>query len=173
MSNYKEALGKIKAFAFDVDGVFSDCKINLNPTGEMVRTMNIKDGYAVQLAVKKGYPIAVITGGHSRAVKKRFSYLGVKFIYLHSASKMADFNDFLKRNNLQASEVLYMGDDIPDLEVMKVAGFAACPADAAEEVKQVAHYISDKTGGSGCVRDIMEQVMKLQEKWLDKDAFYW
>lgn len=173
MSNYKETLRNIKAFAFDVDGVFSDCKINLHPTGEMVRTMNIKDGYAVQLAVKKGYPVAVITGGHSRAVRKRFAYLGVKFIYLKSASKLADFIDFLKRNNLQAAEVLYMGDDIPDIEVMKVAGFAACPADAAEEVKLLAQYISDKNGGSGCVRDIMEQVMKLQEKWLDKDAFYW
>jgi len=173
MNNYKEALSRIKAFAFDLDGVFSDCKINLHPNGEMVRTMNIKDGYAIQLAVKKGYPIAVITGGHSRAVRRRFAYLGVKYIYLKSASKMSDFSDFLKRNNLQPSEVLYMGDDIPDLEVMKVAGFAACPADAAEEVKQVAQYISDKNGGSGCVRDIMEQVMKLQNNWLDKDAFYW
>ena len=138
MSNYKEALRKIKAFAFDVDGVFSDCKISLHPTGEMVRTMNIKDGYAVQLAIKKGYPVAVITGGHSRAVRKRFAYLGVKNIYLRSASKMEDFTDFLKRNKLQALEVLFMGDDIPDIEVMKIAGFAACPADAAEEVKSVA-----------------------------------
>lgn len=173
MNNYKEELSNIKAFVFDVDGVFSDCRVSLFPSGEMVRTMNIKDGYAIQLAVKKGYPVAIITGGFSKAVKKRFQYLGVKDIYLRSSSKLDDLQHFISRNHLTIEEVLYMGDDIPDLKVMQHVGFPACPADAAEEIKSVSKYISDRNGGSGCVRDIVEQVMKLQGKWLDQDAFYW
>ncbi len=173
MNNYKEELSKIKSFVFDVDGVFSDCRVSLFPSGEMVRTMNIKDGYAIQLAVKKGYPVAIITGGYSKSVKKRFQYLGVKDIYLKSSSKLDDLHHFISRNQLTLEEVLYMGDDIPDLKVMQHVGFPACPADAAEEIKSVSKYISDRNGGSGCVRDIVEQVMKLQGKWLDQDAFYW
>ena len=173
MNNNKEELSRVKAFVFDVDGVFSDCRVSLFPNGEMVRTMNIKDGYAIQLAVKKGYPIAIITGSFSKAVKKRFQYLGVKDIYLRSASKLNDLKDFVSKHSLELTEVLYMGDDIPDLQVMQKVGFAACPADAAEEVKAVSKYISDRSGGNGCVRDILEQVMKLHGKWLDQDAFYW
>jgi 3-deoxy-D-manno-octulosonate 8-phosphate phosphatase (KDO 8-P phosphatase) len=173
MDNTKEELRKIKAFAFDVDGVFSDSTIFLYPDGEMMRSMNIKDGYAVQYAVKKGFPVAIISGGDSEAVRTRFRKLGVNDIYLKSSDKVCDFHDFLRKNNLEAPNVLYMGDDIPDYEVMQLAGFRACPADAAEEIKSIAYYISDKSGGKGCVRDVIEQVMKLQGKWLEMDAFHW
>ena len=129
--------------------------------------MNIKDGYAVQLAIKKGYPIAIITGGNSQALKIRFESLGVKEVYLKSHYKMDDFNDFLLRNELSASEVLYMGDDIPDIEVLSVVGISACPCDAVEEVKAVSMYISPKGAGKGCVRDVIEQVLKVNLKWVD------
>ena len=173
MSNYKEALGKIKAFAFDVDGVFSDCKINLNPTGEMVRTMNIKDGYAVQLAVKKGYLIGIISGSKSKEYQKRLKLLGINDIYLNSRNKLENFRSFIKKHNLNKSDVLFMGDDIPDFEVMKEVGIPVCPSDADSEIRQVTSYISDKKGGEGCVRDVIEQVLRLHNNWMDSDAFTW
>ena len=173
MPEIKKLLHTVKAFAFDVDGVFTNGTVMLHPGGEFIRMMNIKDGFAVQHAVKMGYPIAIITGGFSKMVKKRFFGLGVKDIYMKSANKTLAFELFLAKHNLSASDVLYMGDDLPDFEVMKKAGFPACPADAAEEIKQLSLYTSNKNGGEGCVRDIIEQVLRLQGKWMNDFSFTW
>ncbi|MBN2763361.1 MAG: HAD hydrolase family protein, partial [Bacteroidales bacterium] len=145
----------------------------LHPGGEFVRMMNIKDGYAVQYAVKAGYPIAIITGGNSKMVKKRFSYLGVKDIYMRSGIKTDAFMDFKNRYRLNFENILFMGDDIPDYEVMKQAGLPVCPADAAEEIREISVYISHLRGGEGCVRDIIEQVLRLHGKWMKDGAFLW
>lgn len=173
MTNIKENLHTIKAFAFDVDGVFSDSSVLLHPSGELMRTMNIKDGYAIQLAIRKGYPVAIITGGNSESVKIRFQGLGVSDVYLRSMHKMDDLMEFCFKYDLKLEDVLYMGDDMPDYEVMTKVGFPACPADAAFEIQEISRYISSRKGGAGCVRDVMEQVMKLQGKWTDGDSFQW
>jgi 3-deoxy-D-manno-octulosonate 8-phosphate phosphatase (KDO 8-P phosphatase) len=173
MSNIKEDLGKVKGFVFDVDGVLSSSKAYLYPTGEMMRSMNIKDGYALQYAVKKGYIIGIITGGDSEAVRTRFIRLGIQDVYVKSHNKKEDFSNFLQKHHLSPSEILYMGDDLPDYEVMKEVGFPACPADAVEEIKAISKYISHKDGGEGCVRDVVEQVLRLQGNWLHKEAYSW
>lgn len=174
MKNFKENLKDIKAMVFDVDGVLSSDCVPLHPSGEPMRMVNIKDGYVMQLAVKKGFHIAIITGGKTEAVRKRFEGLGVPDIYMGSAYKMKDLEDFLSKHNLQKDEVLYMGDDIPDYQVMKVVGFPVCPADAVSEIKAVSCYVSPFDGGRGCGRDVMEQVMKAQGKWMeDEIAFGW
>jgi 3-deoxy-D-manno-octulosonate 8-phosphate phosphatase (KDO 8-P phosphatase) len=173
MRNLKEELRQVEAFAFDVDGVLSSQTMPMHPGGEPMRTINIRDGYALQLAVKKAYPIAVITGGNSPAVRKRFESLGITDIYLKSHNKKEDFHDYVSKYNLSPSKVLYMGDDLPDYEVMQLVGFPTCPADAVVEIKQVSKYISNFNGGDGCVRDIIEQVLRLQNKWMDTDAFFW
>ena len=171
--NFKEILPDVKAFIFDVDGVLSGSQVLLHPSGEPMRTVNIKDGYALQLAVKKGYPIAIITGGNTRAVRIRFKRLGIKDVYMKSSEKIHDFEDFINKHKLEPKDIMYMGDDIPDYPVMKKCGIPVCPADAAPEIKSISVYISDKNGGDGCVRDIMEQVMKAQDKWMDEHAFGW
>jgi 3-deoxy-D-manno-octulosonate 8-phosphate phosphatase (KDO 8-P phosphatase) len=173
MTNFKEDLVRVKAFVFDIDGVLSLQTINLNAFGVPNRTVNLRDGYAVQLAVKKGYLVAVISGCNSKEYLKRLKQLGVKDVYLNSRSKLEHFNSFLKKNNLDKSDVLFMGDDIPDYEVMKVAGIPVCPSDADSEIKQVATYISDRKGGEGCVRDVIEQVLRLHNKWMDTEGFIW
>ena len=173
MGNFKELLSKVKAFAFDVDGVFSKSNFFLDTDGEYVRSMNIKDGFATQLAVKKGYPIAIITGGNSESVRKRFKDLGVTDIYMASSYKLDDLKDFLFKYDLKADEVLYMGDDLPDYEVMKTVGIPTCPADAAVEIQEISAYISDKKGGKGCVRDVVEQVMRAQGTWMSEDSLKW
>lgn len=173
MANFKEDLVKIKAFVFDIDGVLSLQTINLNSFGVPTRTVNLRDGYALQLAVKKGYHLGVISGSSSKEYLRRLKLLGIKDIYLNSRSKLDHFNDFLKKHNLNASDVLFMGDDIPDLKVMKEAGVAVCPSDADSEIKYISAYVSDKKGGEGCVRDIIEQVLRLHDKWMDSDAFAW
>ena len=173
MTNFKEDLIKVKAFIFDIDGVLSLQTVNLNSFGVPNRTVNLRDGYAMQLAVRKGYPICVISGSSSKDYKKRLKLLGVTDVYLNSHSKLDHFNTFLKKYNLSKSDVLFMGDDIPDYEVMKEAGVAVCPSDADSEIKQVASYISDKKGGEGCVRDVIEQVLRLHNKWMNSDAFTW
>ena len=172
MPNFKEILPRVKAFAFDVDGVFSG-NIFITSSGEQLRSMNIKDGYAVQLAVKKGFPIAIITGGFSEAIRARFQGLGVTDIYMKSSCKMDDYNDFIAKYSLDPSNVMYMGDDIPDFEVMKKTGIPVCPADAAEEIKMISAYISHTKGGDGCVRDVIEQVLRVQNLWMDSSAFHW
>ena len=173
MTNFKENLIKVKAFIFDIDGVLSLQTIGLNAFGVPNRTVNLRDGYALQFAVKKGYHIGVISGSSSKEYQRRLKLLGVKDIFLNSRSKLEHFNTFLKKYNLDRSEVLFMGDDIPDFEVMKEAGVPVCPSDADSEIKQVAVYISDKKGGEGCVRDVIEQVLRLHNKWMDSDAFSW
>ena len=174
MSRTDFDLTKIKAFAFDVDGVLSSDSIPLHPSGEPMRVINIKDGYALQLAAKLGYPVAIITGGRTEAVRKRFEGLGHSHDYKGVAVKIKIFEQWLAECGLQASEVMYMGDDIPDYEVMRVAGLPACPADAAPEIKQIARYVSPFCGGMGCGRDIIEQVLRAQGKWMaDEKAFGW
>jgi 3-deoxy-D-manno-octulosonate 8-phosphate phosphatase (KDO 8-P phosphatase) len=173
MANFKEYLVNVKAFVFDIDGVLSLQTINLNSFGVPNRTINLRDGYALQLAIKKGYNIGIISGCSAKEYQKRLKSLGINDIYLNSKIKMDHFNTFIKKYNLSRSEVLFMGDDIPDFEVMKNAGVAVCPSDADNEIKQVAAYISDKKGGEGCVRDIVEQVMRLHNNWMDSEAFTW
>jgi len=173
MTNFKEDLLKIKAFVFDIDGVLSLQTINLNSFGVPNRTINLRDGYALQLAVKKGYYIGIISGSNSKEYLKRLKQLGIKDVYLNSRSKLDHFNRFLKKNNLKNSEVLFMGDDIPDFAVMKITGVAVCPSDADSEIKQISSYISDKRGGEGCVRDIIEQVLRLHNNWMSTEAFTW
>lgn len=173
MPEIKKLLQDVKAFAFDVDGVFTNGAVMLHPGGEFIRMMNIKDGFAVQHAVKMGYPIAIITGGTSRMVRKRFTSLGVKDIYMKSANKIEAFDAFLSKHQLQPADILYMGDDLPDFEVMKKSGFPACPADAAEEIKNLSFYTSHRNGGEGCVRDVIEQVLRLHGKWMNDFSFTW
>lgn len=172
-TNFKEELRNIKAFAFDVDGVLSKPEVYLSPEGELLRSMNTKDGYALQYAVKRGYPIAIITGGRNESVGLRFKGLGITDIYLGASDKMDDFEDFRFKYHLERGEILFMGDDLPDYHVMKEAGIACCPSDAVEEIKSVSDYISHVKGGEGCARDIIEQVLRLHGKWMDEEAVIW
>ena len=173
MSSINYDLRKIRGFIFDVDGVLSKDVIPLHPNGDPMRTVNIKDGYALQLAVKKGYQVAIITGGYTDSVKMRFERLGVKYIYMRSSVKMKDYTDFMNRTGLKPEEVLYAGDDIPDYEVMKLVGLPVAPADAASEIKDISLYISSKNGGEGIARDVIVQTMKTQGTWLTGEAFGW
>lgn len=174
MSSIPFDLNKIKAFAFDVDGVLSTSTIPLHPSGEPMRMINIKDGYAIQYAVKQGYPIAIITGGKTDAVRKRFDGLGITDIYLGASAKLPIFESWIKKHNLTREDVLFMGDDIPDMEIMKITGLPAAPKDAACDIIDIAKYISPFNGGEGCVRDVIEQTLKAQGKWMsDKKAFGW
>ncbi len=139
-----------------------------------MRTVNIKDGYILQLAVKLGYHVAIITGAGIEAIRKRYEGLGITEVHLKSGVKLPIYENLLKKWNLSPEETLFMGDDIPDYEVMKTCGLPCCPKDAADEIKQVAKYISFKKGGKGCVREVMEQVLRSQGKWvLDNTAFGW
>lgn len=174
MINYD--LTKIKALAFDVDGVLSTNNVYLSDDGDgqPQHTANIKDGYAMQLAVKCGLKLAIITGGRSAAVKKRYENLGVQNVFAGISVKIACFQHWLETENLKPEEVLYMGDDIPDYEVMRACGLPCCPADAAEEIKRISCYISGRCGGMGCVRDVIEQVMRAKGLWMKDDkAFGW
>ena len=173
MSSIPYDLNRIRAFIFDVDGVLSKNVVGMNEKGEPLRTVNIKDGYALQLAVKKGYTIAIITGADTQAVKLRFERLGIKHIYLKASVKMADYEDFLKKTGLDEDEIVYVGDDLPDYEVMQRVGLSIAPADAAPEIKEIAKYISPINGGEGVGREIIEQVMKRQGNWLTTEAFGW
>ncbi len=173
MSNYKEHLRNIKALIFDYDGVLSDGTVTILSNGEHVRTGYVKDGYAIQLALKKGVHIAVISGGISESMEVRCRVLGIKDAFLGVTDKTVVFQQYLQDHGFSSSEVLYMGDDLPDYPVMKAAGIAVCPVDAAEEIKAISAYISPFGGGKGCVRDIIEQLLKVQEKWMDADAFTW
>lgn len=164
-ANFKQLLNEVKGFVFDVDGVLTDGSLTLMPDGEQVRTMNIRDGYALQLAVKKGYKVGVITGGRSESVRKRLNGLGITDVYLNAQEKTSAFEEFLHLHSLEAGSILYMGDDLPDLAVMKKTGIPACPGDAAPEIRAISIYVSAKNGGSGCVRDVIEQVLRLHGKW--------
>ena len=167
--SYKSKLKDIKAFVFDVDGVFTDGSIVLMPDGSMSRTMNVLDGYAVTKAIKAGYRIACITGGSDPMVKHRLNYLGITDYYSKSSYKLQNFEDFKDKYDLKNDEVLSMGDDIPDYDMLRLSAIGACPINAVPESKKIAEYISPIHGGKGCVRDVIEQVMKVQGKWTEED----
>lgn len=172
MINYD--LRKIRAIVFDLDGVLSKSTISLGMDGTPLRTVNIKDGYAIQLAVKMGLNIAIISGCRIDAVRKRYEGLGMTDVYLGAAVKIKVYEEFLAKHDLKEDEVMFMGDDIPDLEVMRRVGCPVCPKDACDEVKEVSIYVSDYEGGCGCGRDVIEQTLKAQGKWLrDERAFGW
>ena len=172
MINYD--LQKIKAVVFDVDGVLSASTIQMDGKGEPVRTINIKDGYAIQLAVKHGIRLAIMTGGHNENIRFRYEYLGVKDVYINCSMKIRTWEEFLSKYDLHEEEIIYVGDDIPDYEVMKRAGCPCCPKDACTEIKEISTYVSDYEGGHGVARDILEQVLKAQGKWvLNEKAFGW
>jgi 3-deoxy-D-manno-octulosonate 8-phosphate phosphatase (KDO 8-P phosphatase) len=173
MSNYKELLKNINTFIFDYDGVLTDGSVITLHDGEAYRTSNVKDGYALQLARKKGYNVAVISGAKADCMMQRLNSLMVTDVFLGIEKKRDVYFDYLKKKSIDHSHVLFMGDDIPDYEIMLEAGLPACPADAAEEIKSVAKYISRFTGGRGCVRDVIEQVLKIQGKWMNDDAYHW
>ena len=173
MSNYKEKLLKVNTFMFDYDGVLSDGSVILTTNGDALRTANVKDGYAMQLAVKKSYRIVVISGGNSESMERRFENLNVKDVFLGVEKKIDVYNKYLSDNNLKDENVMFMGDDIPDYEIMLKVGVPCCPADAVEEIKRISTYISHQPGGRGCVRDIIEQVLKVQGKWMNDDAYHW
>lgn len=174
MSGISYDLSKIKAFAFDVDGVLSPSCIPLSKDGEPLRMVNIKDGFAIQLAVKRGYCFSIITGAATNAVRIRFEGLGVKDIYQGAAHKLPVLEEWMEKRNLLPEEVAFMGDDIPDIMAMRHVGLPCAPADAAWEVKKTALYISRFNGGHGCARDLIEQVLKTQGCWMnDAESFGW
>ena len=164
--NYKEYLNHINTFIFDVDGVLTDGSIQVNTKGELLRTMNIKDGYALKTAQQNGYTVCVISGGTNEGVRLRLRDLGITNIFLGVQDKVEQLNEFMDIYDLKPENLLYMGDDIPDLYVMKLVGMPCCPQDAAAEIKEISRYVSHKKGGKGCVRDVIEQVLKVQGKWL-------
>lgn len=174
---YPENLTQITTFIFDIDGVLTDGSVILEPTGEQTRTMNIKDGFALQLAVKRGYKVAIISGGKNEIVRKRFTGLGIHDVYMGASDKWDSFDELKLTYNLNNDEIAYMGDDIPDYEIMSKIALPTCPADAASEIKSIAQYISPFDGGKGCVRDIIEKVMRAQGKWFNPakidDAKVW
>lgn len=164
--NVLQQFKQIRLFVFDVDGVLTDGKLLLLDDGQMARTMNIRDGYALQLAIKKGYEVLVISGGTSEgSVQNRLNKLGIQQIYMGIKDKVKVLQDFMDSQQFNAAQILYMGDDLPDLEAMKLASLPTCPADAAPEIKSVSHYISPFKGGEGCVRDVIEKVLKLNDHW--------
>ncbi|MFN8253725.1 MAG: HAD-IIIA family hydrolase [Ferruginibacter sp.] len=155
----------IKSFVFDVDGVLAADGMIVLPDGELVRVMNSKDGYALQLAVKKGYHVVIISGGTSEAVKMRLLKLGVKEVFLGIHNKKEVLQQYAKDHQLSLDEMLYMGDDIPDYDAMKICGLPVCPDDAVPEIKSICKYISPYKGGKGCGRDVIEKVLKLNGDW--------
>lgn len=172
MINYD--LRKIKAVIFDVDGVLSAETITLSTDGEPLRTVNIKDGYAIQLAQKRGLRIAIITGGNTDAVRVRYENLGVEDIYMGCSVKLLAYEQFISIYGLTDEEVVYVGDDIPDYEIMRRVGCPCCPNDACDEIKSISIYISPVAGGHGCARDVISQILKAKGLWLsDATAFGW
>lgn len=156
---------KIKAFVFDLDGVLTDGTLQIFPNREFIRTMDIKDGYALQLAVKKGYHMLVISGSVSKLCAERLDYLGIKHVFMKVSDKEDVLAQYVLANQLKWEEVLYMGDDLPDLNVMKLVGLACCPSDAVPEIQQIAQYISPYPGGKGCAREVIEKVLRLNNDW--------
>lgn len=163
--NFKEQLSDIKAFVFDCDGVFTDGRVTVIPSGEHLRSYNVKDGYAVALAVKRGYPICIISGGVGESMHKRFSALGIKDIFLGCGDKIAALEEFSAKYNIPKEQMLYMGDDVPDIAPLREVGAATAPKDCALDLKNIVKYISPYEGGRGCVRDVIEQVLKAQGAW--------
>ena len=164
--SYKEIMNDITTFIFDVDGVLTDSSVFVTNEGEMLRTMNIRDGYAMKAAVESGYNVCIISGGSNEGVRVRLRNLGIKDIYLGTPDKVETFNEYMDLYQIKPDQVLYMGDDIPDYHVMKLVGLPSCPQDASPEIKAISGYISHKNGGKGAARDVIEQVMKTQGKWM-------
>lgn len=164
--SYKEYLQHITTLIFDVDGVLTDGSLLIQANGELLRTMNVKDGYALKTAIQQGFNICIISGGKNEAVRTRLSGLGIKDIYLGAHHKIEQLEEYMNTHNIKPENVLYMGDDIPDIPVMKIIGLPTCPQDAVTEVKEISKYVSFKKGGKGCVRDVIEQVLKVQGKWI-------
>lgn len=173
MHDLNDMLTKVTTFIFDYDGVMTDGTVYMDSNGDPLRTSNVKDGYALQLAGKLGYHVAVISGAVVTNITRRLNMLGVKDVFTGVPDKTVKLEEYMKENHLSPEQVVFMGDDIPDLQVMRRVGVAACPADAAEEVKQISHFISDRPGGRGCVRDIIEQTLKAQGKWMTAEAYSW
>lgn len=165
--SYKEYLEHVNTLIFDVDGVLTDSTITVTTSGEMLRTMNIKDGYALKTAVDKGFHVCIISGGTNEGVRLRLEGLGIKDIFLGAHNKIDQLNQYMEKHGIDLKNVLYMGDDLPDYPVMKLVGLPCCPQDAAQEIKAISKYVSHKNGGSGAVRDVIEQVLKVQGKWLN------
>lgn len=163
--NYKTKLAGIKALAFDVDGVLTDGTVQIQPGQEPVRTFHSKDGYALQVAARQGLQLAIITGGKSETVKERLKALGVQDVWLGARHKIEAYEEWLARYGLRDDEVLYMGDDLPDTEVLQRAGLSCCPHDSAPEIRALVDYVSPIDGGKGCVREVIEQVLRAQGRW--------
>lgn len=163
--SYKQFLAQIDTLIFDVDGVLTNGIVTVMPDGQLVRQMNIKDGYALKTAVNMGLRVCIISGGKNEGVRTRLKNLGIKDIYLGAHDKIEQYHELTDMYNLVSENVLYMGDDIPDAPVMKLVGMPCCPNDAAPEIQQISRYISDKKGGEGCVRDVIEQILRVQGKW--------
>ena len=161
--NYKQILPQITTFIFDVDGVLTDGSILLMPSGEQIRNMNTKDGLAIRKAISLGYKIIIISGGKSEGLKKRFEYLNITDVYLGCSDKKDALNELIEIYDLNTDHILYMGDDLNDLEIMNEVGLPCSPQDG--EVKEISKYISYKNGGKGCVRDVIEQTLRVQKKW--------
>tara|TARA_B110000444_G_scaffold22112_1_gene18375 strand:+ start:787 stop:1317 length:531 start_codon:yes stop_codon:yes gene_type:complete len=163
--NYKAILPQIKTFIFDVDGVLTDGKVLVTTKGEMYRALDTKDGYAIKCAILQGYKIVIISGGTNEGIRDRFKALGISDIYLGAHHKLDPFQDLIDNYDLNPEEILFVGDDIPDIPIMEKVGISCCPADAVSDVKSIVNYISHKNGGQGCVREIIEQVLRVQGKW--------
>ncbi|GAB1858017.1 HAD-IIIA family hydrolase [Flavobacteriaceae bacterium MHTCC 0001] len=163
--SYKAYLNDITTFIFDVDGVLTNGSIQITNSGEMLRTMDIKDGYALKTALQMGYNVCIISGGRNEGVRLRLEGLGIEDVYLGAHNKIEQLDDYFSKKQIVSKHVLYMGDDIPDYPVMKRIGLPCCPQDAVPEIKAISKYISHKTGGKGAVRDVIEQVLKVQGKW--------
>jgi 3-deoxy-D-manno-octulosonate 8-phosphate phosphatase (KDO 8-P phosphatase) len=164
--NYKALLPNITTFIFDVDGVLTNGKVLITSQGEMYREMDTKDGYALKCALVQGYRVCIISGGTNEGVRNRLKALGIYDIYLGAHHKQEPFQDLMDSYDLKPEEILYMGDDVPDIVVMEQVAVAACPNDAVSDVKEIANYVSHKKGGEGCVREIIEQTLRVQGKWL-------
>ena len=172
MINYD--LTSVNAVIFDVDGVLSLSTIQMSPAGLPVRTVNIKDGYAIQLAIKMGLKLAIISGGTDPSIEERYRKLGMKDIFMSCSTKIQVLHKYLADNNLSADEVIYVGDDIPDYEIMQIVGCPCCPADACSDIKEISTYVSPYEGGKGCARDIIEQILRAKGLWLSSaKAFGW
>ncbi len=163
--SYKELMNTIDTFIFDIDGVLTDGTVHVSPTGEMLREMHIRDGFAMKAALESGYNVCIISGGSNEGVRIRLRNLGITNIHMASSDKVATFKEYIELYQIKAENVLYMGDDIPDFHVMQLVGLPTCPQDAAPEIKAISTYISHVNGGKGAVRDVIEQVMKVQGKW--------
>lgn len=167
--SYKEYLTRITAFIFDIDGVLTDGTVLVNTDGQLLRRMNIKDGYALKTAVDRGFHICIISGGTNEGARIRLENLGIKDIFLGVSQKTKILNRYAAEKNIDLKNAVFMGDDLPDYRVMKMVGLPVCPQDAVPEIKAISKYISHKKGGKGCVRDIIEQVLKVQKKWMPEE----